>query len=122
MGGDGLSHVAPVFSVCISRGIKGPGYREAQNIKIEYRWAEGNVTRLHELADELVQQNVDVILAGGSLGAEAAKRATSLVPIVAAGAGDLVELGLVASLAHPGGNLTGFVATAPETAPSALKS
>jgi ABC-type uncharacterized transport system substrate-binding protein len=97
-------------------GLKALGYREAQNIKIEYRWAEGNVTRLHELADELVQQNVDVILAGGSLGAEAAKRATSLVPIVAAGAGDLVELGLVASLAHPGGNLTGFVATAPETA------
>jgi ABC-type uncharacterized transport system substrate-binding protein len=97
-------------------GLKAAGYREGQNIKIEYRWAEGHVTRLHELANELVQQNVDVILAGGSVGAEAAKRATSLVPIVAAGVGDLVELGLVASLAHPGGNLTGFVSSAPETA------
>jgi ABC-type uncharacterized transport system substrate-binding protein len=97
-------------------GLKAVGYREGQNIKIEYRWAEGNITRLHELANELVQQNVDVILAGGSVGAEAAKRATSLIPIVAAGVADLVELGLVASLAHPGGNLTGFVGGAAETA------
>src|SRR5690349_18601500 len=63
-----------------------------------------------------VRQNVDVIVAGGSIGAQAAKNATSLIPIVAAGTGDLVELGLVADLARPGGNLTGFVAAAPETA------
>jgi putative ABC transport system substrate-binding protein len=59
---------------------------------------------------------VDVILAGGSVGAEAAKDATISIPIVAAGVGDLVQLGLVNSLAHPGGNLTGFIAAAPETA------
>ena len=59
---------------------------------------------------------MDVILAGGSVGAEAAKRATSSIPIVAAGVGDLVELGLVTSLARPSGNLTGFVATDPEIA------
>jgi putative ABC transport system substrate-binding protein len=64
----------------------------------------------------LGSSNVDIILAGGSVGAEAAKHATSLIPIVAAGVGDLVELGLVTSLARPDGNLTGFVAAAPETA------
>src|ERR1700674_2564488 len=79
-------------------------------------WADGNVSRPPELARDLVHQQVDVILAGGSVGAEAAKRATSIIPIIAAGVGDLVELGLVSSLARPNGNLTGFVATAPEIA------
>jgi putative ABC transport system substrate-binding protein len=97
-------------------GLTKAGYLEGQNIKIEYRWAEGNVGRLPELARDLVHQQVDVILAGGSVGAEAAKRATSTIPIVAAGIGDLVELGLVSSLARPNGNLTGFIAAAPETA------
>ncbi len=68
------------------------------------------------LAAELVEQRVDVILAGGTIGAEAAKKATREIPIVAAGAGDLVEYGLVTSLARPGGNLTGFIAGAPEAA------
>jgi putative ABC transport system substrate-binding protein len=76
-------------------GLKALGYVEGQNCLIEYKWAEGNITRLPELANELVQQNVDVILAGGSVGAEAAKRATSVLPIVTAGVGDLVQLGLV---------------------------
>lgn len=97
-------------------GLKALGYVDGRNCRIEYRWAEGNIARLPDLANELVQQNVDIILAGGSVGAEAAKRATSVVPIVTAGTGDLVEMGLVGSLAHPGGNLTGFVATAPEIA------
>jgi putative ABC transport system substrate-binding protein len=97
-------------------GLTEAGYLEGQNITIEYRWAEGNVGRLPELARDLVHQQVDVILAGGSVGAEAAKRATSTIPIVAAGVGDLVELGLVSSLARPNGNLTGFIASAPETA------
>jgi putative ABC transport system substrate-binding protein len=95
--------------------LKALNYIEGQNIIIEYRWAEGNVSRLPGLASELVQQKVDVIVAEGALGAEAAKHATSVIPIVAAGVGDLVELGLVSSLAHPGGNLTGFVANLPET-------
>jgi putative ABC transport system substrate-binding protein len=97
-------------------GLTAAGYVEGQNVRIEYRWADGNVSRLPELARDLVHQQVDVILAGGSVGAEVAKRATSIIPIVAAGVGDLVELGLVSSLARPNGNLTGFVATAPETA------
>jgi putative ABC transport system substrate-binding protein len=105
------------FSLAAFRdGLKDLGYVEGQNISIEYRWAEGNTTRLPELANELVHQKVDIILAGGTVVAEAAKHATSLVPIIAAGIGDLVELGLVTSLARPGGNLTGFVAIAPETA------
>ena len=97
-------------------GLKALGYVEGQNISIEYRWAEGNTARLPELANELVHEKVDIILAGGTVVAEAAKHATSLIPIIAAGVADFVELGLVTSLARPGGNLTGFVATAPETA------
>jgi putative ABC transport system substrate-binding protein len=105
------------FSLAAFRdGLKALGHVEGQDIGIEYRWADGNVARLPELAKDLVQQKVDIILAGGSVGAEAAKHATSLIPIVAAGVGDLVELGLVTSLARPGGNLTGFVGAAPETA------
>jgi putative ABC transport system substrate-binding protein len=110
------------FSLAAFRdGLKALNYIEGQNIVIEYRWAEGNVGRLPGLANELVQQKVDIILAGGALGAEAAKHATSVIPIIAAGVGDLVELGLVTSLAQPGGNLTGFVAKLPETAGKRLQ-
>jgi putative ABC transport system substrate-binding protein len=105
------------FSLAAFReGLEALGYKEGQNLTIEYRWAEGNVSRLPMLAAELVEQRVDVILAGGTIGAEAAKKATREIPIVAAGAGDLVEYGLVTSLARPGGNLTGFIAGAPEAA------
>ena len=105
------------FSLAAFRdGLKTLNYIEGQNIAIEYRWAEGKIERLPELAKDLVDQNVDIILAGGSLGAEAAKHATLVIPIVTAGAGDLVDLGLVASLARPGGNLTGFVAVSPDAA------
>jgi putative ABC transport system substrate-binding protein len=97
-------------------GLRSLGYFEGKNVTIEYRWAEGNLDRLPELARQLVQQQVEVILAGGSTGAQAAKDATSVIPIIAAGTGDLVELGLVTSFARPGGNLTGFVTAAPETA------
>src|SRR5262245_61682519 len=66
-------------------GLRALNYIQGQNIIIEYRWAEGNVARLTELANDLVVRNVDVILAGGSTGALAAKEATSIIPIVAAG-------------------------------------
>ena len=68
------------------------------------------------MANDLVQQKVDIILAGGTPVVEVVRRATSSIPIVAAGVADLAELGWVASLARPGGNLTGFIASAPETA------
>ncbi len=110
------------FSLAAFRdGLKALSYLEGRNISIEYRWANGNVALLPELAKTLVEQKVEIIIAGGSTGAEAAKRATSVIPIVAAGVGDLVELGLVTSLARPGGNLTGFVANAPETAAKRLQ-
>jgi putative tryptophan/tyrosine transport system substrate-binding protein len=110
------------FSLAAFRdGLKALSYIEGQNITIEYRWAEGNIDRLPKLANELVEQKVDIILAGGALGAEAAKRATSLIPIIAVGVGDLAELGLVTSLARPGGNLTGFVAKLPESAGKRLE-
>ena len=96
-------------------------YVEGENVQINYKWAQGDVSRLPELAQQLVREGAHVILAGGSVGAEAAKRVTSVIPIVAAGVGDLVELGLVASLARPAGNLTGFIAAAPETAGKRLQ-
>jgi putative ABC transport system substrate-binding protein len=82
------------------------GWIEGQNLAIESRWAEGNFARLTDLAADLVERKVDVIIAGGA-GAMAAKRATSLIPIVFIVAGDAVGQGLVASLARPGGNVTG---------------
>src|SRR5215210_2320531 len=96
-------------------GLKAHGLIEGENIHIEYRWAEGNLARLVELAAELTQEKVEVILAGGAAGARAAKNATPTIPIVTAGAGDLFELGLVKNLTKPEGNLTGFVANSPST-------
>jgi putative tryptophan/tyrosine transport system substrate-binding protein len=114
--GTGTPTSANRLLTAFREGLKALNYIEGQNISIEYRWAEGKIERLPELAQDLVHQRVDVILAGGSLGAAAAKGATSVIPIVTAAVGDLVDLGLVASLARPGGNLTGFVSTAPDTA------
>jgi putative ABC transport system substrate-binding protein len=90
-------------------GLRELGYIEDHNILIEYRWAEGKAERFPALADELVVLKVDIILtAGGTLAALAAKRATTNLPIVFAFVGDPIAEGLVASLARPGGNVTGF--------------
>ena len=86
--------------------MKELGYIEGQNISVEYRFAEGAVERLPILAAEVVRVNVDVIVAPGS-GAAAAKKATSSIPIVLT-YGDPIAQGLAASLAHPGGNVTGL--------------
>jgi len=84
------------------------GYVEGQNLVIESRWAEGQYERLPALMAEVVGQKVDVLVTYSTPAAVAAKRATSTIPIVAAGLGDPVGVGLVSSLAHPGGNLTGL--------------
>ena len=92
------------------------GWTEGRNIAIEYRWAEGLSERFAEIADEFVRLKVDVIVTHNTPGPLAAKKATSVIPIVFATAGDPVGSGIVASLAQPGGNVTGLSGQAPDTA------
>jgi putative ABC transport system substrate-binding protein len=93
------------------RRLRELGWVEGRNLVIEYRWAEGKVERLPELAADLVRRKVDVIVAPAGSAALAAKHATSSIPIVMIFANDPVEMGLVASLSQPGGNITGTTFT-----------
>jgi putative tryptophan/tyrosine transport system substrate-binding protein len=96
------------------QGLRDLGYVEGQNFTFEHRYGEWSNTRLSDLAAELVRLHVDVILAPGTPPAEAAQQATTSIPIVFIALADPVEIGLVASLARPGGNLTGLTILAPE--------
>jgi putative ABC transport system substrate-binding protein len=96
------------------QGLREHGYIEGRNVIIEYRWAEGNYERLAGLAAELVSLPVDLLVTHGTPGTLAAKRATTTIPIVMAISGDAVATELVASLARPGGNITGSTFFFPE--------
>lgn len=90
------------------------GYVEGRDVVIDYRWAEGNYERFPTLVGELIASGVDVIVTAGTPAAFAVKNATSTIPCVMVAVGDPVGTGLVASLAHPGGNLTGLTSIAPD--------
>ena len=94
--------------VAFADGLRELGHVEGKNILFEYRWAEGHRERFAEMAADLVRQRVDVLVASSQGAALAAQRATRTIPIVMVNASDPVEAGLVASLARPGGNVTGL--------------
>jgi len=96
------------------QGLSDLGYVEGKNINIEYRFASGRVERLPELAVELVHLKPDVIVTQTTAASLAAKMATSTIPIVIAGVADAVGAGLVASIAQPGGNVTGLTSISAE--------
>ena len=96
------------------QGLNELGYIEGKNIALEYRWAEGKIARLPDLAAELVRLKVDVIVTCGPVATRSAKEATATIPIVMAFDSDPVGNGFVASLARPGGNITGLSTLAPE--------
>jgi putative tryptophan/tyrosine transport system substrate-binding protein len=116
-----IGFLAPVFPSTISdrveafrQGLRELGYVEGKNIVIEWRYAEGKADRLPGLAAELVRLKVDVIVTSGPAATRAAKEATSTIPIVMAQDPDPIGNGFVASLARPGGNITGLATLAPE--------
>jgi putative ABC transport system substrate-binding protein len=102
-------------------GMRQAGYIEGQNVGTEYRWADNRVERLQNLAVELAQQNVDVIVTHGTSGVQAAQSATTTIPIVMPFGGDPVAEGFAASLARPGGNITGLTTLTPALAPKRLQ-
>ena len=103
------------------QGLRERGYVEGQNIVVEYRAADGKIERLPGLASDLARLKVDLIVATGTPLARAAQQATTTIPIVSAVMGDPVGDGLVASLARPGGNITGLTFLGPELVPKRLE-
>jgi len=108
-----LGNPEPIFGM-FKEGMRNLGYLDGKNMQLEFRSAEGKSERLAGLAAELVRLKVDVLVAAQTPAITAAKQATARIPIVMAGAGDPVGTGLIASLARPGGNITGTSATTAE--------
>jgi putative ABC transport system substrate-binding protein len=102
------------FLAAFRQGLRDLGYTEGRNIVVEYRHAHGVLDRVSNLAAELVRLKVEILVVGGTTSAQLAKAQTTTVPIVFATSGDPVSSGLVASLAHPGGNATGLSILSPE--------
>jgi len=117
--GSTASHVAS--HEAFRAGLRELGYEEGKNIQIEYRYAEGKTERWPALVNELVGLKVDVIVTAGAGLITAARQASQTIPIVAATASDLVGSGLVASLARPGGNITGSTEVSPDLASKRLE-
>jgi len=105
---------APRNLEAFRQGLRELGYTEGKNIIIEYRYAEGRFERLPALAEELVRLNVEIIVAESYSAARDAKKVTTTIPIIMASGADPVETGLVASLARPGGNVTGLTNLTPQ--------
>ncbi len=103
------------------QGLRQLGYAEGKDVVVEYRYAEGKLDRLNELAAELVRRKVDIIVTAGPAPTRAAKAATSTIPIVMTQDADPVGNGFVASLARPGGNITGLSTQAPEVSGKQLE-
>ena len=114
--GSGTAAAQSEWTAAFVQHLRELGWRDGENITIEYRWAEGRSERFSEIAAELVRLRVDVIVTHNTPPVLAAKRATSVIPIVFATAGDPVGSGVVASLARPGGNITGLSSETPDTA------
>ena len=103
------------------QGLGELGYIEGKDFVIEYRWAEGRLDRLGELATELVRLKADVIVSTNTAALRAIKQVTTTIPVVMLGPGDPIVTGIVASLARPGGNITGVTQMAPELAGKRLE-
>ena len=105
--GSSTPQIASVWTTPFVQRLRELGWIEGRTVAVEYRWAEGRIARAVEIATEFVRLKVNVIVTSGTGNIEAAKNATSSIPIVFAVAGDPVATGLVTSLAQPGGNATG---------------
>ena len=120
-----LSSESPDLFAYLARafreGLKGTGYVEGEDVAIEYRWADGQYDRLPALVADLIRRQVNVIAANSPAPVLAAKAATTIIPIVFATGYDPVAAGLVASLARPGGNLTGVTSLTAEVGPKRLE-
>ena len=119
--GPNTHSAASEWVAALVKRLRELGWTEGRTITIEYRWAEGREERFAEIAAELVRLKADVIVTSGTQAVMASKNATSVIPIVFATAGDPVGSGLVASLARPGGNVTGLATLANELAGKRLE-